>query len=72
MCIVSDKFLTNHCDILQNLLRGIMADRGFDIDESTALFCAKVLSCNMRNQYVNLCFEEIIPGTLERGSRATD
>ena len=40
----SDKFLTENCDFLDNLLPGdiVMADRGFDIEESVALYCAKV------------------------------
>ena len=39
-----DKFLTENWDFLDNLLPGdiIMADRGFDIEESVALYCAKV------------------------------
>ena len=40
----SDKFLTENSDFLDNLLPGdiVMADRGFDIEESEALYCAKV------------------------------
>ena len=40
----SDKFLTENCNFLDNLLPGdiVMADRGFDIEESVALYCAKV------------------------------
>ena len=40
----SDKFLTENCDFLDNLLPGdiVMADRGFDIEESVALYCANV------------------------------
>ena len=40
----SDKFLTENCDFLNNLVPGniVMADRGFDIEESVALYYAKV------------------------------
>ena len=40
----SDKFLTENCDFLPNLLPGdiVMADRGFDIAESVALYCAEI------------------------------
>ena len=40
----SDKFVTENCNILNNLLPGdiVLADRGFDIGESTALYCASV------------------------------
>ena len=40
----SDKFLTQSCDFLDNFLSGdiVMADRGFDIEETVALYCAKV------------------------------
>ena len=39
-----DKFLTSNCDFLADLLPGdiVTADRGFDIEESVALYCAKV------------------------------
>ena len=41
---VRDKYLTGNCGLLNNLLPGdvILADRGFDIMESAALFCAEV------------------------------
>ena len=40
----SDKFLTENYDFLDNLLPGdiVMTDRGFDIEQSLALYCAKV------------------------------
>ena len=40
----SDKFVTDHCGILDKLLPGdvVLADRGFDIGESVALYCATV------------------------------
>ena len=40
----SEKFLTENCDFLDKFLPGdiVMADRGFDIEESAALYCAKV------------------------------
>ena len=40
----SDKFLTENCDFHNNLVPGdiVMADRGFDIEESVASYCAKV------------------------------
>ena len=41
---VSDKHLTENCNLLSNLIPGdtILADRGFDIKESVGLYCAKV------------------------------
>ena len=40
----SDKHLTENCKILNNLLPGdiVMADRGFNIEESVAVYCATV------------------------------
>ena len=39
----SDKILTENCDFLGNLPEDIvMADRGFNIEESVALYYAKV------------------------------
>ena len=40
----SDKYLTENCNLLNNLLPGdvVMADRGFDIEESAATYCATV------------------------------
>ncbi|XP_077993128.1 uncharacterized protein LOC144447095 [Glandiceps talaboti] len=39
---VSDKYLTEHCDLLQNLVNGdiVLADRGFDIADSVGYYCA--------------------------------
>lgn len=41
---VSDKLLTERCGILEHLLPGdtILADRGFDIQDSVSLYCARV------------------------------
>lgn len=41
---VSDKYFTENCGILNNLLPGdhILADRGFNIQESVGVFCAEV------------------------------
>ena len=41
---VIDKFLTENCGILTNLLPNdiVLADRGFDIHESASLYYAKV------------------------------
>ena len=41
---MSDKHLTEHCGLLSNLLPGdcILADRGFDIMDSAALYSAEV------------------------------
>ena len=41
---VSDKHLTANCGILKNLLPGdiVLADRGFDIEESVALYGASL------------------------------
>ena len=41
---VSDKYLTDHCGILQKLLPGdvVLADRGFDIAESVGMMQAKL------------------------------
>ena len=40
----SDKYITEHCGILKKLLPGdvILADRGFNIEENAALYCAEV------------------------------
>ena len=39
-----DKYLTENCGILDNLLPGdlILADRGFNVQESVGLFCATI------------------------------
>ncbi|XP_043241449.1 uncharacterized protein LOC122391507 [Amphibalanus amphitrite] len=41
---VSDKHITQHCNILDNLVPGdvILADRGFDIQEAVGFYCATV------------------------------
>ena len=41
----SDKYITEHCGVLNNLLPGdlILADRGFTIEDSVSLYCAQVL-----------------------------
>jgi len=41
---VSDVHLTEHCDLLEKLLPGdlILADRGFNIQDSAGLYCAEV------------------------------
>ena len=38
----SDKYLTEHCSLLNNLVPGDtdLADRGFDISDSVGLYCA--------------------------------
>lgn len=38
---MSDKFIIEHCVILNRLLSGdlLLADRGFDIEESTGFYC---------------------------------
>ena len=40
----SDKYITENCGILQNLLPGdyVLADRGFDIGDSVGFYCAEV------------------------------
>ena len=40
----SDKFITEHCAFLKNLLPGdlVLADRGFDIQDSCGLYCARL------------------------------
>ena len=40
----SDKFITDHCTLLDKLLPGdlVLADRGFDIETSVGLMCAEV------------------------------
>ena len=41
---VSDKYLTENCGILNNLLPGdqILADRGFNVQESVGSYCAEI------------------------------
>ena len=41
---VSDQYLTQNCGILENLLPGdlVLADRGFNVQDSASLFCAEV------------------------------
>ena len=41
---VSDQYLTQSCGILEHLLPGdlVLADRGFNVQESASLFCAEV------------------------------
>ena len=41
---VTDKHLTENCDLLSKLLPGdiVLADRGFDIQDSVGLHCAEV------------------------------
>ena len=41
---MSDKYLTEHCGILNNLLPGdiVLADRGFDIADSVSAFRAQL------------------------------
>ena len=38
----SDKYLTEHCSLLNNLVPGdtVLADRGFDISDSVGLYCS--------------------------------
>ena len=40
----SDKYITKHCGVLNNLLPGdlILTDRGFTIEDSVSLYCAQV------------------------------
>ena len=40
----SDTFITDNCGILNNLLPGdyVLADRGFDIEDSVGFYCAQV------------------------------
>ena len=41
----SDKFITEQCGILENLIPGdiILADHGFTIEDSVGLYCAQVV-----------------------------
>lgn len=41
---VSDQYLTQNCGILENLLPGdvVLADRGFNVQDSAGIFCAEV------------------------------
>ena len=41
---VPDVYLTENCGLFQNLLPGdsVLADRGFAIQESVGLYCAKL------------------------------
>ena len=40
----SDKYLTEHCSLLNNLVPGdtVLADRGFDISDSVGLYCSSL------------------------------
>ena len=53
----SDKFLTENCEFLDNLFPGdiVMADRGFDIEESATLYCTnvKIPSFNKRKRQLS-------------------
>lgn len=46
----SDKYITEHCDILEHLHNGdlILADRGFTIQDSVGLHCAEVKVPHLR------------------------
>ena len=50
---VSDKFLTEHCGILNNLIPGdiVLADRGFDISDSLGAIQASLSSQRERHSY---------------------
>ena len=39
---MSDKYITEHCSLLSNLVPGdaVLADRGFDISDSVGLYCS--------------------------------
>ncbi len=41
---VSDRYLTENCGILDNLLPGdlVLADRGFNVQDAAGLYCAEV------------------------------
>ena len=41
----SDKFITEQCGIIENLIPGdiILADHGFTIEDSVGLYCAQVV-----------------------------
>ena len=41
---ISDKYITEHCSFLQNLVPGdiVLADRGFDIADSVGSYCSNL------------------------------
>lgn len=41
---VSDKYITENCGFLDNLIRGdlVLADRGFTVQSSVGLYCAEL------------------------------
>ena len=47
----SDNFITEHSGLLNNILPGdlVLADRGFDIEDSCGLFCATLRIPNFTN-----------------------
>ena len=53
---VSDKFLTDHCGILNHLLLGdvVLAERGFDISESVWMMQARVHIPSFTKGWINL------------------
>ena len=60
----SDKWITEQCGILKNLLPGdvILADRGFSIEENAALYCAevKIPSFTRGKKQLDLIYDSII------------
>jgi hypothetical protein len=57
----SDKFITDHCTLLDKLLPGdlVLADRGFDIETSVGLMCAEVKMPAFTKGRCQLCPREV-------------
>ena len=58
---VSDKYITKNCSILDKLLPGdlILADQGFNIQDSAGLYCAEVKTPSFTKGKIQLSRHDI-------------